>query len=72
MIFETRRISWHSGHWLNPPAAVQTEGSDLVVTAVGGSDFWRTTSYGFVRDSGHALLADFPDGSAVDVGFHAD
>ena len=34
-------------------------------TAARGSDAWRTTSYGFVRDSAHALLSDLPDGWAV-------
>ena len=40
--------------------------------AAKGSDAWRTTSYGFVRDSAHALLSDLPDGRAVEVTFLAD
>ena len=45
---------------------------DLVVTAVEGSDFWRTTAYGFVHDDGHALLRPFPIGEAVEVSFILD
>ncbi|MFE5581833.1 DUF1349 domain-containing protein [Kitasatospora sp. NPDC056531] len=67
-----RDIPWHEGSWLNPPADTRTDGTDLLVTARARSDFWRTTSYGFVRDDGHALLADFPPGSATEVTFVAD
>lgn len=45
---------------------------DLLVEAAEGSDLWRTTWYGFVHDSGHALLAAFPDGTAAEVSFVAD
>ena len=58
--------------WLNPPARTWTDGSDLLVEAREGSDFWRVTSYGFVHDDGHALLRPFPDGSAVEVAFTLD
>jgi uncharacterized protein len=67
-----RDLPWSQGEWLNPPADVAVDGTDLLVTARSGSDFWRTTSYGFVHDDGHALLTDFPPGTAVEVGFHAD
>ena len=66
------RSGWQPGGWLNPPPAVRRDRDDLVVTAAEGSDLWRTTSYGFVHDSGHALLADFPDGTAAEVTFVAD
>lgn len=70
MIHPTETIvPWSAGSWLNPPPAVREEGGDLVVTAAAESDFWRTTSYGFVHDDGHALLTDFPAGSAVEVSF---
>jgi regulation of enolase protein 1 (concanavalin A-like superfamily) len=65
-------VDWSGASWLNPPAAVEHDGSDLVVSTRMRSDFWRTTSYGFVRDDGHALLAAFPQGSAVEVTFVAD
>jgi hypothetical protein len=51
---------------------VAPDGTGLLVTAREGSDFWRTTSYGFVHDDGHALLTDLPPGTAVEVGFLAD
>jgi regulation of enolase protein 1 (concanavalin A-like superfamily) len=44
----------------------------MLVTAAEGSDFWRETSYGFTHDSGHALLAPFPDGTALEVTFRLD
>jgi regulation of enolase protein 1 (concanavalin A-like superfamily) len=49
--------------WLNEPARWSDEGGALVVTADGGTDFWRVTGYGYVRDSGHLygepLTGDF-------------
>lgn len=66
-----RAIEWSEAAWLNVPEAVLADGNDLVVTAREGSDFWRTTSYGFVHDDGHALLTDFPAGMAIEVGFVA-
>ncbi|MET8622539.1 DUF1349 domain-containing protein [Kitasatospora sp. NPDC004669] len=67
-----RDIPWHEGSWLNPPEQTHTDGTDLLVTARGRSDFWRTTGYGFVRDDGHALLTGFPPDSAIEVTFIAD
>lgn len=66
------QINWSDGEWLNPPAGVRPDRADLLVTAARGSDFWRTTSYGFVHDTGHALLVDLPDGDAIEVGFVLD
>jgi regulation of enolase protein 1 (concanavalin A-like superfamily) len=67
-----RDLPWSQAQWLNPPPHTAADGTDLLVTARAGSDFWRTTSYGFVRDDGHALLTGFPPGTAVEVGFRAD
>jgi regulation of enolase protein 1 (concanavalin A-like superfamily) len=72
LVTEQRTVPWSEATWLNPPAAAEPDGADLVVTTRDRSDFWRTTSYGFVRDSGHALLTAFPAGSAVEVGFVAE
>lgn len=69
MTTEARTLSWREARWLNPPPAVTEDGPDLVVTARRGSDFWRTTSYGFVHDDGHALLTDLPQETAVEVTF---
>ena len=49
----------------------EVDGNDLVVTAVEGSDAWRTTSYGFIHDDAHALLAPLPPDTAVEVEFDA-
>ena len=68
---EPQVIDWSEATWLNAPGRIDEDGSDLLVTAREGSDFWRSTSYGFVHDDGHALLAPFPPGSAVEVGFVA-
>ncbi|MET8520250.1 DUF1349 domain-containing protein [Nocardioides sp. NPDC004968] len=64
-------IRWGSGRWTHPPVAAVARGSDLLVTAAEGSDAWRTTSYGFVHDSEHALLAPFAQDTAVEVEFTA-
>jgi uncharacterized protein len=60
------------GEWLNPPVSIDTDGEDLLVEAAEGSDLWRTTSYGFVHDSGHALLQPFEEGQALEVTFVLD
>jgi len=43
-------------HWLNPPASWSGDARALELRTDEGTDFWRTTFYGFVRDSGHAFL----------------
>ncbi|MFN3925294.1 MAG: DUF1349 domain-containing protein [Pseudarthrobacter sp.] len=65
-------IPWSQGAWTHPPVSAVEHGTDLLVTAKEGSDAWRTTSYGFIHDSEHALLAPFPPDSAVEVEFTAD
>ena len=40
-------------HWLNEPARWSEAPNLLRATADAGTDFWRTTNYGYVRDSGH-------------------
>lgn len=66
------QISWDRGAWTNPPVRALQDGGTLVVEAVEGSDAWRTTSYGFVHDTEHALLADFPREHAVEVDLDVD
>ncbi|WP_223691113.1 DUF1349 domain-containing protein [Leifsonia poae] len=66
------RLDWASGHWTHEPAAVERHGDAVVVTAVEGTDAWRTTAYGFVHDTEHALLAPFDAGTAVEVAFTGD
>jgi uncharacterized protein len=69
---QRRPVPWNDAVWLNEPRRAQADGSDLVVTTRERTDFWRSTGYGFVRDDGHALLHDFPQGSATEVTFLAD
>jgi regulation of enolase protein 1 (concanavalin A-like superfamily) len=66
------RLPWTSASWLNAPVRVREDGTTLEVTAAEGSDFWRTTSYGFQRHSGHALLVDLPVGAGIEVSFVLD
>ena len=51
---------------------VVADGGTLRVTAAENSDAWRHTSYGFVHDSAHALLAPLPAEGAVEVSFLLD
>ena len=39
--------------WLNEPASWQRTGDVLRVSVDPGTDFWRTTGYGYVHDNGH-------------------
>ncbi|WP_336698644.1 DUF1349 domain-containing protein [Curtobacterium sp. USHLN213] len=60
------------GQWTHEPAAATLDGEVLRVTAVEGSDAWRTTSYGFVHDSEHALLRPVDGAFSVEVSFVLD
>lgn len=68
---ERQRVDWSAGRWTREPVSSRLEGGDLVVGAAEGSDFWRTTHYGFVHDDGHGLLAEWPADAAVEVTFDA-
>ncbi|MGY1841640.1 MULTISPECIES: DUF1349 domain-containing protein [unclassified Modestobacter] len=68
----TAPVPWSAGSWSAAPAAVRTDGPDLLVTAVEGSDAWRHTAYGFVHDDAHALLAPLDDPGAVEVTVDVD
>ncbi|WJX98612.1 DUF1349 domain-containing protein [Curtobacterium sp. 458] len=65
-------IAWSAGTWSNPPVAVATSEDGIRVSAAEGSDAWRLTSYGFVHDTEHALLAPFTNGTAMEVTFRLD
>jgi len=65
-------IGWNDGSWLNPPQTLAFDEDAMIVESVAGSDFWRGTAYGFVRDTGHALLVPFLPNSALEVSFRAD
>jgi regulation of enolase protein 1 (concanavalin A-like superfamily) len=53
--------------WLNEPRVWSGDASDLTVAVEPDTDFWRTTHYGFVRDSGH-----FADTGALALRFRGD
>ena len=58
-------LPWSAGSWTHRPVKAVERSGDLVVTAAEGSDAWRLTSYGFIHDSEHALLAPFPQPDLV-------
>jgi regulation of enolase protein 1 (concanavalin A-like superfamily) len=68
----TTDIPWTDGTWTTEPEAVRIHAGGMDVTAREGSDAWRTTSYGFVHDTEHALLAPLAPGTAVEVAFALD
>ncbi|MGL5939390.1 MAG: DUF1349 domain-containing protein [Waterburya sp.] len=39
--------------WLNEPSNWNAQNDTIEVTSTQDTDFWRTTHYGFIRDSGH-------------------
>ena len=67
-----QKRSFTEGTWLNEPPAHQVQGDEFLVTTAFESDFWRETSYGFIHDSGHALLNDFPNESSFEVSWRLD
>ncbi|PPF89530.1 DUF1349 domain-containing protein [Subtercola sp. Z020] len=65
-------IDWSAGEWSTAPAHVQVADDGMRVSAVEGSDAWRITSYGFIHDNAHALLAPLQQSTAVEVSFELD
>lgn len=65
------RVPWAHGRWTHEPANTTADGDHLLVEAREGSDAWRTTSYGFIHDDEHALLAPLAQNQAVEVTFVA-
>lgn len=65
-------IAWSTGTWTTPPVHHVATEDGLAVTAREGSDAWRVTSYGFIHDSEHALLAPFEQDRAMEVSFRLD
>lgn len=58
-----------AGTWTTEPVASRMEGERLIVEAKEGSDFWEKTYYGFVHQSGHALLEPWEGNEAIEVSF---
>jgi regulation of enolase protein 1 (concanavalin A-like superfamily) len=67
-----KNVAWSEGSWTREPVSLSHEGSVITVEAAAESDWWRTTSYGFIHDDGHALVKEFPNESAVEVSFILD
>lgn len=57
--------------WFNEPARWSSS-DDLVIHADPGSDFWRTTHYGFVRDNGHIYGSWFAGDCTVTATFSGE
>ncbi len=64
-----KNVAWSEGSWTRKPVSLSNEGAVLTVEAAAESDWWRTTSYGFIHDDGHALVKEFPNESSVEVTF---
>lgn len=60
------------GRWTTPPVDATLSSGELHVTCVEGSDAWRTTSYGFIHDTEHALLRPFTAPGTLEVSFMLD
>lgn len=58
-----------AGVWTTDPVDARLVGEHLAVTAREASDAWRHTSYNFVHDTEHALVAPLGLEGAVEVGF---
>jgi regulation of enolase protein 1 (concanavalin A-like superfamily) len=58
--------------WLNPPGHWAPYDDALDITTEPDTDFWATTHYGFVRDTGHALLRPVPGSFRLRVTFSGD
>lgn len=64
-------VDWSAGRWTTEPVRTEQTEQGLLVEAREGSDAWRVTSYGFVHDDEHALVAPLATEQAVEVDFVA-
>jgi hypothetical protein len=58
--------------WLNEPREWSGDAAALTARAEPETDFWRTTHYGFVRDSGHLAYLELPGDGVVSLRFGGD
>jgi len=68
----SENVPWNRGVWTNAPVTSREEDGRLIVAAAKGSDYWEKTLYQFEHRNGHALLAEWEDGRAVEVSFRLD
>ena len=61
-----------NGSWLNEPAQWSIENDELHLKTDGRTDFWRTTHYGFVRDSGHFRHVPIEGAFTAQLSFEGD
>ncbi len=54
----TMAQSFTAMQWLHKPKQVSATPTQLRVQVEGGTDFWRVTHYGFIRDNGHFLFQE--------------
>jgi regulation of enolase protein 1 (concanavalin A-like superfamily) len=64
-----RALGQEGWRWLNRPARWSGSSDALEVTTDRDTDFWVRTHYGFVRDTGHALLRPVPAAFRMRVTF---
>jgi uncharacterized protein len=53
--------------WYNEPATWRAQGDRITVKTDHGTDFWRKTHYGFIRDNGHFYYEDWSGDFQCDV-----
>ncbi len=58
--------------WFHEPARWRRSGPDLALTTDPGTDFWRHTHYGYVRDNGHFLGIRVPGAFVATVEVDGD
>ena len=57
--------------WLNPPARWHFTAGGLALCTDHGTDFWRKTEYGFIRDNGHFAYRTITGNFSAEVTFTA-
>jgi regulation of enolase protein 1 (concanavalin A-like superfamily) len=67
---DSGKRAFDAGTWTREPVSTRLDTTGaLIVEAAEGSDWWRDTAYGFRHDNGHALLAPWAPGTAVEITF---
>lgn len=69
---EMNDLKLDSGEWLNEPLQTELKDGAFVVSAREKTDFWQKTSYGFIHNSGHALLNDFLNETSLEASWILD